>query len=162
MALGTISSISSTTSDVPKPGVHTSPSPDAETAELLGDAGQSSGESDGDGGSLAGGFGGEMLAMAAAAAAESAEALRESHVLAERRRRREIKGLLEALRRALPGEFFRRGRASKWEILARAVEHVGVLTRAADERDRLRVELARCRAVIDSYTAAVPLSRGRD
>ncbi|KAJ1552066.1 hypothetical protein HK405_012809, partial [Cladochytrium tenue] len=106
-----------------------------------------------------------LSAAGTTAAGANDDAPRESHVQAERRRRREIKALLDSLRRALPPHVFTRdaaadasrpvGRVRKWEVLARAVEHVQMLGDAVRERDRLREELAECRRAMAAATTAV-------
>ncbi|CCG83173.1 putative HLH transcription factor [Taphrina deformans PYCC 5710] len=61
--------------------------------------------------------------------------LRVSHKLAERKRRREMKDLFDDLRDKLPLD--RTLKTSKWEILSKAVEHVGFLE---DQINALRRE----------------------
>ncbi|OBZ84737.1 hypothetical protein A0J61_07212 [Choanephora cucurbitarum] len=51
--------------------------------------------------------------------------LRVSHKLAERKRRREIKNLVDALKSTLPVD--KSAKISKWEILSRAVEYISLL-----------------------------------
>ncbi|CEI91777.1 Putative HLH domain-containing protein [Rhizopus microsporus] len=54
-------------------------------------------------------------------------ALRISHKLAERKRRKEMKCLFDELRDALPVE--KNMKTSKWEILSKAVEYISLLKR---------------------------------
>lgn len=54
-------------------------------------------------------------------------ALRVSHKLAERKRRKEMKGLFDELRDSLPVE--KDMKTSKWEILSKAVEYISLLKR---------------------------------
>ncbi|KAJ3110506.1 hypothetical protein HDU96_006510 [Phlyctochytrium bullatum] len=65
---------------------------------------------------------------------------RVSHKLAERKRRKEMKDLFDELKGALPDEAFRQSKASKWEILSKAIDYIEVLAVIAKERDELREE----------------------
>ncbi|KAJ3413850.1 hypothetical protein HDV05_007371 [Chytridiales sp. JEL 0842] len=74
--------------------------------------------------------------------------LRVSHKLAERKRRKEMKDLFEELKEALPERYFKTSKASKWEVLSKAIDHIDLLTDLAEEmggvveeRDRLRREV---------------------
>ncbi|KDN52087.1 hypothetical protein K437DRAFT_39829 [Tilletiaria anomala UBC 951] len=62
--------------------------------------------------------------------------LRNSHKIAERKRRREMKDLFDDLREQLPVD--RGPKTSKWEILSKAVEHINNLR---TERDDLLKEI---------------------
>ncbi|KAI8848290.1 hypothetical protein BC829DRAFT_375239 [Chytridium lagenaria] len=66
--------------------------------------------------------------------------LRVSHKLAERKRRKEMKDLFEELKGSLPDEAFRNSKASKWEILSKAIDYIETLASVAKERDELRDE----------------------
>ncbi|KAJ3207678.1 hypothetical protein HDU67_007300 [Dinochytrium kinnereticum] len=66
--------------------------------------------------------------------------LRVSHKLAERKRRKEMKDLFEELKGALPDEAFRNSKASKWEILSKAIDYIETLAEVGKERDELRDE----------------------
>lgn len=62
--------------------------------------------------------------------------LRVSHKLAERKRRSEMKDLFEDLNKAVPTSGGTK--ASKWEILSKAIEHIQFLTNTAiDNQDKL-------------------------
>ncbi|KAG8949313.1 hypothetical protein FRC04_008915 [Tulasnella sp. 424] len=69
--------------------------------------------------------------------------LRVSHKMAERKRRKEMKDLFDELRDQLPAD--RGMKASKWEILSKAVDYISQLkvayTDMAGEIDRLRTEV---------------------
>lgn len=62
--------------------------------------------------------------------------MRNSHKLAERKRRKEMKDLFDDLRDQLPVD--KGPKTSKWEILCKAVEHINALRK---ERDDMAVEL---------------------
>ncbi|KAJ3098073.1 hypothetical protein HDU97_004332 [Phlyctochytrium planicorne] len=66
--------------------------------------------------------------------------LRVSHKLAERKRRKEMKDLFDELKGTLPDEAFRNSKASKWEILSKAIDYIETLALAGKERDALREE----------------------
>ncbi|KAJ3040896.1 hypothetical protein HDV00_010356 [Rhizophlyctis rosea] len=66
--------------------------------------------------------------------------LRVSHKLAERKRRKEMKELFEELKDAMPEETFKNTKASKWEILSKAIEYIGTLSEAARDREALAQE----------------------
>ncbi|CUA70211.1 Protein esc1 [Schizosaccharomyces pombe 972h-] [Rhizoctonia solani] len=69
--------------------------------------------------------------------------LRVSHKLAERKRRKEMKDLFDELRDHLPAD--RGMKASKWEILSKAVDYIGQLKQSyaevSQELDMVRHEL---------------------
>ncbi|KAJ3293281.1 hypothetical protein HDU76_007071, partial [Blyttiomyces sp. JEL0837] len=66
--------------------------------------------------------------------------LKVSHKLAERKRRKEMKELFDELKDTLPDDAFRNAKASKWEILSKAIDHIEFLTSIAQERDKLLYE----------------------
>ena len=87
--------------------------------------------------------------------------LRVSHKLAERKRRKEMKDLFDELRDQLPAD--RGMKASKWEILSKAIDFVANLKQSHQEMLReiemLRHELEGFRQGIPSYaTGAAPPS----
>ncbi|KAJ3047276.1 hypothetical protein HK097_011695 [Rhizophlyctis rosea] len=78
--------------------------------------------------------------------------LRVSHKLAERKRRKEMKELFEELKDAMPDETFRNTKASKWEILSKAIEYIGTLNIAAQEHDALVQERDALRQQVDALS----------
>ncbi|KND02762.1 uncharacterized protein SPPG_01844 [Spizellomyces punctatus DAOM BR117] len=63
--------------------------------------------------------------------------LRVVHKLAERKRRSEMKELFDELKDALPGDMFRGSKASKWEVLSKAVDYIESLEKVARDRDAI-------------------------
>ncbi|OAX43492.1 hypothetical protein K503DRAFT_847156 [Rhizopogon vinicolor AM-OR11-026] len=84
--------------------------------------------------------------------------LRVSHKLAERKRRKEMKDLFDELRDQLPAD--RGMKASKWEILSKAIDFVGNLKQShqdmAREIEMLRHELESMRQGIPSFGPGGP------
>ncbi|KAF9247050.1 hypothetical protein BU15DRAFT_38841 [Melanogaster broomeanus] len=84
--------------------------------------------------------------------------LRVSHKLAERKRRKEMKDLFDELRDQLPAD--RGMKASKWEILSKAIDFVINLKQShqdmAREIDMLRHELDSLRQGIPSFGPGAP------
>ncbi|WRT63269.1 uncharacterized protein IL334_000172 [Kwoniella shivajii] len=84
--------------------------------------------------------------------------LRVSHKLAERKRRKEMKELFDELRDELPSD--RGMKASKWEILSKAIDHIRQLKTNQDqmlrEIDHLRREVDIARGGTGAYTHAYP------
>ncbi|KAG5652436.1 hypothetical protein H0H81_005032 [Sphagnurus paluster] len=84
--------------------------------------------------------------------------LRVSHKLAERKRRKEMKDLFDELRDQLPAD--RGMKASKWEILSKAIDFVGQLKQShqdmAREMEMLRHELDATRQAMSFGPAAAP------
>jgi len=84
--------------------------------------------------------------------------LRVSHKLAERKRRKEMKDLFDELRDQLPAD--RGMKASKWEILSKAIDFVVNLKQSHQEMLReiemLRHELEGFRQGIPSYATGAP------
>nr|XP_019014081.1 uncharacterized protein I206_00162 [Kwoniella pini CBS 10737]OCF52862.1 hypothetical protein I206_00162 [Kwoniella pini CBS 10737] len=82
--------------------------------------------------------------------------LRVSHKLAERKRRKEMKELFDELRDELPSD--RGMKASKWEILSKAIDHVRQLKASQEqmvrEIDHLRREVDIARGGTGAYTHA--------
>ncbi|WWC90140.1 uncharacterized protein L201_005073 [Kwoniella dendrophila CBS 6074] len=82
--------------------------------------------------------------------------LRVSHKLAERKRRKEMKELFDELRDELPSD--RGMKASKWEILSKAIDHVRQLKTSQDqmlrEIEHLRREVDIARGGTGAYTHA--------
>ncbi|TPX69441.1 hypothetical protein SpCBS45565_g02464 [Spizellomyces sp. 'palustris'] len=66
--------------------------------------------------------------------------LRVVHKLAERKRRSEMKDLFDELKDALPGDMFRGSKASKWEVLSKAVDYIESLEKVARDRDAILQE----------------------
>ncbi|WVR03134.1 hypothetical protein IAU60_000124 [Kwoniella sp. DSM 27419] len=84
--------------------------------------------------------------------------LRVSHKLAERKRRKEMKELFDELRDELPSD--RGMKASKWEILSKAIDHVRSLKANQDqmirEIDHLRREVDIARGGTGAYAHSYP------
>jgi hypothetical protein len=74
--------------------------------------------------------------------------LRVSHKLAERKRRKEMKELFDELRDQLPAD--RGMKASKWEILSKAVDYISTLklayTDVSGQLERMKHEIETLRA----------------
>ncbi|EGO01891.1 hypothetical protein SERLA73DRAFT_177482 [Serpula lacrymans var. lacrymans S7.3] len=77
--------------------------------------------------------------------------LRVSHKLAERKRRKEMKDLFDELRDQLPAD--RGMKASKWEILSKAIDFVGQLKQS--HQDMVR-EIEMLRHELDSMRQGIP------
>ncbi|KAG8908153.1 hypothetical protein FRB99_008696 [Tulasnella sp. 403] len=86
--------------------------------------------------------------------------LRISHKMAERKRRKEMKDLFDELRDQLPAD--RGMKASKWEILSKAVDYISQLkvayTDMSSEIERLRGELDALRPAGSSAPSAPPVT----
>ncbi|WVQ64365.1 uncharacterized protein L199_002528 [Kwoniella botswanensis] len=84
--------------------------------------------------------------------------LRVSHKLAERKRRKEMKELFDELRDELPSD--RGMKASKWEILSKAIDHIRQLKSGQEqmvrEIDHLRREVDIARGGTGAYTHSYP------
>ncbi|WVW81329.1 hypothetical protein I302_103320 [Kwoniella bestiolae CBS 10118] len=84
--------------------------------------------------------------------------LRVSHKLAERKRRKEMKELFDELRDELPSD--RGMKASKWEILSKAIDHIRQLKTGHEqmvrEIDHLRREVDIARGGTGAYTHSYP------
>ncbi|KAJ3298924.1 hypothetical protein HK104_010158 [Borealophlyctis nickersoniae] len=79
--------------------------------------------------------------------------LRVSHKLAERKRRKEMKDLFEELKDSMPEDSFRGSKASKWEILSKAVDYIRNLQQTASDRESLLKERDELKAQIEKLTA---------
>ncbi|EKM59077.1 uncharacterized protein PHACADRAFT_249271 [Phanerochaete carnosa HHB-10118-sp] len=77
--------------------------------------------------------------------------LRVSHKLAERKRRKEMKDLFDELRDQLPAD--RGMKASKWEILSKAIDFIGQLKQTHQEMSR---EIDMLRHEVDGFRQGIP------
>ncbi|GJE84011.1 hypothetical protein PsYK624_000850 [Phanerochaete sordida] len=77
--------------------------------------------------------------------------LRVSHKLAERKRRKEMKDLFDELRDQLPAD--RGMKASKWEILSKAIDFIGQLKQSHQEMSR---DIDILRHELDGYRQGIP------